>query len=467
MTRKTRNRLYIVGGLGAFAVFSFLILSGSAGLGSPFGNVATLSFSQNFQDLNCDAYNQFAVTRNGVFRVEVSNKDGFNPLINTQLQSLTEGGVPVDSVHILLVMECDGNLLDRGDLGQGERGGVVSGQMDIIICGDPAIGGTKCFFSNDRFFTQVDGVATSTVALTRVDIRTQEIHAGELVEIARINIRASQLESIFPEGSGSITFTSKIYPKFDFRFAQLDNLNEPTGFFIVASQDSTPLTGTGDFVYSQYSGISNVADVIPIPDSDGDGFLDNVDACTGQPAPNSVDGCPEVVEEELMCTAQFDPVCGVDGITYSNSCFAGTVEFTIGACEIIVDGVDLDNDGVDDSIDACLTTPANAIVDANGCELPVTQDISTPTGTMDDFLDDFSRVQDFFVDPIEPLFTPSPEPTITPETTSGQVTTTSGRTQQVGTIIEGLDDFFTFAILGFFAFIVIIGILVRTGKAKF
>jgi len=40
--------------------------------------------------------------------------------------------------------------------------------------------------------------------------------------------------------------------------------------------------------------------------------------------------------ELIVCIAQFDPVCGVDGITYSNACFAQRVEIAhVGECTIL------------------------------------------------------------------------------------------------------------------------------------
>lgn len=521
MSKKNNNLKFAgLGGIIVFTVAVFILFSGSLGEGLLTGNVAQLSVVSGQGKFNCDAWNEIATEVNGVTRVVESNFEGFNAMFDSSLLSLVSN---VDALKIRLVLECEDNFIEDS------RSTTVSGGFLAKICGSgsPEI----CYVGTDRFANNLQGVATISSVLDFVQIPTIQIFPDQRIILWEGSIGRADIEAIGKEGG--ITFTSRMYPQLTFTF------DHPTLGVFSAFQDSSPTTGTGDLIYSQYGGVT--LSTPPPPDSDGDGIPDDEDSCVGNEEVfngfNDEDGCPDVVPDcpegvvpnsdgtcpddeptgdgicdlspndpfctadddgdgvpnvddlcpdefgrdvdgcNVVCSPNFEPVCGTDNITYPNECFAlnNDVEFTIGECS--VEFLDLDNDGVSDTIDACLGTLPNVPVDVSGCALPVTgsifdgdfdgdgvpdndDDCPTSGGDVDQFgcpiEQQMNPIQEFFEDVFQDNTgsgTPPPQ-----TTTSGIGSTTA--------LVSGVPDSIVLLGLAFLVLVIVVAVLIKTGKVK-
>ena len=99
-----------------------------------------------------------------------------------------------------------------------------------------------------------------------------------------------------------------------------------------------------------------------MPDSDGDGLTDDVDACPDLPGP--YDGCPLTdLDGDGVYDDGSDLCPNEPGLPDYNGCPAP----------------DADGDGVIDDVDQCDDTPAGTPIDGFGCSLPVDVTATPPT----------------------------------------------------------------------------------------
>jgi outer membrane protein OmpA-like peptidoglycan-associated protein len=100
-------------------------------------------------------------------------------------------------------------------------------------------------------------------------------------------------------------------------------------------------------------GLSLMLGSKPIPDSDGDGVLNNKDRCANTPAGAQVN--------DLGCPTDSDGDGVADGIDRCANTAVGAIVDAAGCTR------DSDGDNIADGIDKCPDTPAGVLVDTNGC----------------------------------------------------------------------------------------------------
>ncbi len=358
MARNT-TRNVAIGMVALFSVLIAIVLVAGGGQNLVQGNVSSLQLTTNFRDLNCDAWNELAVTRDGRVVTVGSGREGFNPLFESGFQSaslltITDGSAEISAMHVRLVLNCDGNFLKHPT--------AVSGSMSFQLCGDPQGARTTCFAGSDRTFQQLQGVAVSTATFFDVPIQSQSIPDDQPKVIFEGDISAFELERLFSAGDGRIFFKSIMLPVLTI------TTNHPTLGIITANYNAIT---ANDPIIAQY-GQLRVADI----DTDGDGIFDLQDGCINQPETinnfQDTDGCPDTVPVTTDTDGDgilddVDQCVDVVGVAENNGCpVAPIIDPPI---EPPVTETDTDGDGVVDSIDQCILdvgTVANM-----GCPEPV------------------------------------------------------------------------------------------------
>ncbi len=325
-------------------LFAFAFLLGGQNLVQ--GNVVNLSLVENFRDLNCEAWNELAITKNGVVSVVGSGRKGFNPSFDSSFQTLTitDGTSQVDFMHVRLLLECSGNFIKKS------TATVVSGSFNFQLCGDPQLGTTVCFAGSDRTFATLQGSATAIQTFFNVPIIQQPLTDDQRVVLFEGDISAFELERLFDAGDGTIHFKSTMFPVLTWTF------NHPTLGIITATYSAITANQP---VIAQY-GALRILDV----DTDGDGIFDLSDGCINQPETfngfQDEDGCPDTVPIAVLDTDGDGILDEVDQCVSLAETFNGFQdedgcpdEIPPPTQEIIT--FDSDGDGVTDDIDLCPT----------------------------------------------------------------------------------------------------------------
>ena len=125
------------------------------------------------------------------------------------------------------------------------------------------------------------------------------------------------------------------------------------GTTVDRSKTPPDTTATRFTNYGINVGLSLMLGSKPVPDSDGDGILNNRDRCAGTPAGAQVDsrGCPADTDGDGVA----------NGVDRCPNTAIGALVDAVGCTH------DSDSDNIADGIDKCPDTPAGVLVDSAGC----------------------------------------------------------------------------------------------------
>jgi outer membrane protein OmpA-like peptidoglycan-associated protein/opacity protein-like surface antigen len=125
------------------------------------------------------------------------------------------------------------------------------------------------------------------------------------------------------------------------------------GSTVVAGSDPPDTNNVNFSNFGLNLGLSLMLGSKPIPDSDGDGVLNNRDRCANTPA--------GAVVNDLGCPSDSDGDGVADGIDKCPNTAVGAIVDAAGCTR------DSDGDNIPDGVDKCPDSPAGVLVDSNGC----------------------------------------------------------------------------------------------------
>jgi len=426
------------------SIFSIAFFLGGQNLVE--GNFVPLALVEDATFFRCDAWNELAVTKNGVVSVVGSGRKGFNPSFDSSFATfdVTDAGVEVSSFHVRLVLECKGFNIGSA------TSTTVQGSVNLQLCAE--LGQTICFLGDDRTFSNLSGTTQAVETFYNVPIEQQTIQEGVTKVIYEGDISAQEIERLFGTRTGSLFMKSTMFPILTFTF------NHPTKGVFLATYNAITANQP---IYSQYGGLQ----VVPL-DTDNDTISDTNDGCINQPETvngyQDTDGCPDVLpppdtdsdgiaDPSDQCISEPETV---NGFSDEDGC-PDDVPPPTG--QVIVD---TDRDGVSDQSDSCPTTVGTFAND--GCPEQQIEESSSEQGSGISDNDG-----DGVINSLDSCPTQFGVATNSgcPETTQPQLevppTTTTIRPP------AGEDQRNLFIIISLIVALAVVGILARTKKIKF